>query len=231
MALDCMILAAGMEIWHWPSQALMLLVLVVGVIFGLVQGYLIAYLEIQPFIVTMAGMFFARGMTAVISTDQVSIVSDKFFTWLSGFRIQFPFGGYLNRKGILQLPYIRITVVVAILVVILIFLMLALYPVRPEPGTQWAATQQSATLMGLDVKKTQLKAYMPLQLPDFHRRHLLLPEHHVGNHQPGNGPGDERHLLSRYRRHAADRRCGKRNRLPVRCADQRYHLQSGADER
>ena len=61
---------------------------------SLVQGYLIAYLEIQPFIVTMAGMFFARGMTAVISTDQVSIVSDKFFTWLSGFRIQFPFGGF-----------------------------------------------------------------------------------------------------------------------------------------
>ena len=137
----------------------MLLVLVVGVIFGLVQGYLIAYLEIQPFIVTMAGMFFARGMTAVISTDQVSIVSDKFFTWLSGFRIQFPFGGYLNRKGILQLPYIRITVVVAILVVILIFLMLrytrfgrSLYAV--------GGNQQSATLMGLDVKKTQLKAYM-----------------------------------------------------------------------
>ncbi|HIV23292.1 MAG TPA: sugar ABC transporter permease YjfF [Candidatus Merdiplasma excrementigallinarum] len=159
VALDCMILAAGMEIWHWPSQALMLLVLVVGVIFGLVQGYLIAYLEIQPFIVTMAGMFFARGMTAVISTDQVSIVSDKFFTWLSGFRIQFPFGGYLNRKGILQLPYIRITVVVAILVVILIFLMLrytrfgrSLYAV--------GGNQQSATLMGLDVKKTQLKAYM-----------------------------------------------------------------------
>lgn len=159
VALDCMILAAGMENWHWPSQALMLLVLVVGVIFGLVQGYLIAYLEIQPFIVTMAGMFFARGMTAVISTDQVSIVSDKFFTWLSGFRIQFPFGGYLNRKGILQLPYIRITVVVAILVVILIFLMLrytrfgrSLYAV--------GGNQQSATLMGLDVKKTQLKAYM-----------------------------------------------------------------------
>ena len=152
-------LAAGMEIWLWPSQVLMLLVLVVGVVFGLVQGYLIAYLEIQPFIVTMAGMFFARGMTAVISTDQVSIVSDKFFTWLSGFRIQFPFGGYLNRKGILQLPYIRITVVVAILGVILIFLMLrytrfgrSLYAV--------GGNQQSATLMGLDVKKTQLKAYM-----------------------------------------------------------------------
>lgn len=159
VAMDCMILAAGIEIWHWPSPALMALVLVIGVVFGLVQGFCIAYLQIQPFIVTMAGMFFARGMTAVISTDQVSIVSDKFFTWLSGFRIQFPFGGYLNKKGILQLPYIRITVVVAIIVVILIFLMLrytrfgrSLYAV--------GGNQQSATLMGLDVKKTQLKAYM-----------------------------------------------------------------------
>ena len=47
--------------------------LVIGLVFGLVQGFLVGYLEIQPFIITMAGMFFARGMTAVICTDQVSI--------------------------------------------------------------------------------------------------------------------------------------------------------------
>ncbi len=158
-AMNCMVIAVGIEHWHLPSQVLMLLVLLIGLVFGLVMGFLVAYLEIQPFIVTMAGLFFARGMTAVLSTDQVSIVSDKFFNWLSNFKIVIPFGGYMNKKGVMQMPYIRITVVVALIVLVLIFLMLrytrfgrSLYAV--------GGNQQSATLMGLDVKSTKLKAHM-----------------------------------------------------------------------
>ncbi|HAW15369.1 MAG TPA: sugar ABC transporter permease YjfF, partial [Clostridiales bacterium] len=36
-----------------------LLALGIGLAFGLVQGFLVAYLNIQPFIVTLAGLFFA----------------------------------------------------------------------------------------------------------------------------------------------------------------------------
>ena len=76
VALDCMLLAYGMGSWHLSAPVMCLIVLVVGVVFGLVQGFCVGYLEIQPFIVSMAGMFFARGMTAVISTDQLSITQD-----------------------------------------------------------------------------------------------------------------------------------------------------------
>ena len=58
VAMDCMILAVGIEQWGWSSPVLMLLILAIGIIFGIVQGFCISYLEIQPFIVTMAGMFF-----------------------------------------------------------------------------------------------------------------------------------------------------------------------------
>ncbi|MGN0353799.1 MAG: sugar ABC transporter permease YjfF [Muricoprocola sp.] len=159
VAMDCMIMAVGIERWHWKSQVLMLLILVIGLVFGLVQGFLIAYVEIQPFIITMAGLFFARGMTAVICKEQVSIVSDKFFTWLSNFKIELPFGGYVNKKGILQLPYIRVTVVIALLIVLLIYLMLK-YTKFGRSLYAIGGNQQSATLMGLDVKKTKLKAYV-----------------------------------------------------------------------
>ena len=91
--MDCMILAVGIEQWGWSSPVLMLLILAIGIIFGIVQGFCISYLEIQPFIVTMAGMFFARGMTAVICKEQVSIVSDKIFTTLSSFKISLPLEG------------------------------------------------------------------------------------------------------------------------------------------
>lgn len=159
IAMDCMILAVGMEQWGWASPVLMVFILAVGVVFGLVQGFCIAYLDIQPFIVTMAGMFFARGMTAVICKEQVSIVSDKLFTWLSSYKITLPFGGYMNKKGILQLPYLRVTVIVALVVVVLIFLMLK-YTKFGRSLYAIGGNQQSAALMGLDVKKTKLKAYV-----------------------------------------------------------------------
>ena len=122
VAMDCMILAVGIEQWGWSSPVLMLLILAIGIIFGIVQGFCISYLEIQPFIVTMAG-------------------------------------GYLNKKGIMQFPYLRVTVVVALIVVLAIYLMLK-YTRFGRSIYAVGGNQQSATLMGLDVKKTQMKAYI-----------------------------------------------------------------------
>ena len=158
IAMDCMFLAVGMEQWGMSSPVLMILVLVIGAVFGLVQGYCVAYLEIQPFIVTMAGMFFARGMTAVICKDQVSIVSDKIFTAISNTKISIPFGGYTNKKGIYQTPFIRPTVLVALLVIVAVFLMLK-YTKFGRSIYAVGGNQVSATLMGLNVKKTKLLTY------------------------------------------------------------------------
>lgn len=161
VAMDCMIIAVGIEEWGWKSPALMLFVLVIGLVFGCVQGFCIAYLEIQPFIVTMAGMFFARGMTAVICTDQVSIVSDQLFVALSNAKLNIPFGigAYENKKGILQIPYVRITVIIALLVVLLIYLMLK-YTKFGRSIYAVGGNSLSATLMGLDVRKTKMKTYV-----------------------------------------------------------------------
>ena len=66
IAMDCMLLAVGMEQWGMNAVVLCMIVLLIGVVFGLVQGFCVGYLEIQPFIVTMAGMFFFLFLTAVI---------------------------------------------------------------------------------------------------------------------------------------------------------------------
>ncbi len=159
IAMDCMFLAVGMEEWGMSAPLLCVLVLLIGVVFGLVQGFCVGYLEIQPFIVTMAGMFFARGMTAVISTDQVSISQNAFFVGLANAKIKLPFGGYTNNKGVLQIPFMRVTVVVALIVLVLIFLMLR-YTKFGRSLYAVGGNEQSATMMGLDVKKTKLKAYV-----------------------------------------------------------------------
>ncbi len=159
IAMDCMILAVGMSRWGMGPIVLCVLVLVIGIVFGLVQGFLVGYLEIQPFIVSMAGMFFARGMTAVICREQVSVPADSLFYVWANAKINIPFGGYYNKKGILQVPYIRVSVVIALLVLVAIFLLLrytrfgrSLYAV--------GGSEQSATMMGLNVKQTKLKAYV-----------------------------------------------------------------------
>lgn len=161
IAMDCMFLAVGIEYWNMPAAVLMLLVMVIGVVFGLVQGFCVGYLDIQPFIVTIAGMFFARGMTAVISTQQVTIKSSELFVKLANLKFYMPFdiGAYVNNKGKLMVPYFRLPVLVAIVVLIAVFLLLrytkfgrSLYAVGGNP--------QSAALMGLDVKRTRMNAYI-----------------------------------------------------------------------
>ena len=159
IAMDCMFLAVGMERWGMNAPLLCVLVLVIGLVFSAVQGFCIGYLEIQPFIVTMAGMFFARGMTAVISTDQVSISTNQFFVNLANMKFEIPFGGYVNNKGILQIPFIRVTVLIALVVLVVVLLMLR-YTKFGRSLYAVGGNEQSATMMGLDVKRTKLKAYM-----------------------------------------------------------------------
>ena len=161
VALDCMLLAQGMGEWDMSAPVMIVLVLVVGLVFGLFMGFCVGYLEIQPFIVTMAGMFFARGMTAVISTNQLSITAevDQFFYDLANFRIYLPFGGTVNRAGKLVMPYIGIGVIVALVVLVAIFLMLR-YTKFGRSLYAVGGSEQSAAMMGLDVKKTKLKAYV-----------------------------------------------------------------------
>lgn len=158
IALDCMILAVGMEQWGMSAPVLCILILLIGIVFGMVQGFCVGYLKIQPFIVTMAGMFFGRGMTAVISTDQVSI-ANEWFVHLANIKIELPFGGYLNRRGVYQAPFIRVSVVVALLVLVAIFLMLR-YTKFGRSLYAVGGNEQSAVMMGLNVPLTKLKAYV-----------------------------------------------------------------------
>ena len=156
-----MLLAYGMGEWHMSAPVMCLIVLAVGLVFGIVQGFCVGYLEIQPFIVSMAGMFFARGMTAVISTAQLSItqeVNATFYGW-ANWRLNLPFGGVPNRKGVLIMPYLRVGVLIALLVLVVIFLVLR-YTKFGRSLYAVGGSEQSAAMMGLNVKQTKMKAYI-----------------------------------------------------------------------
>ena len=135
----------------------MLLAVAIGLAFGIVQGFLVTYMGIQPFIVTLAGMFFGRGMTAIISTDMISIKNELFLKW-ANYRFYMPFGS-TNKKGKFIPAYIPPTVVIAIIVVLIIAVLLKYF----KFGRKLYAiggNRQSALMMGLDVKKTMFRAYV-----------------------------------------------------------------------
>ena len=77
-----------------------------GIIFGTVQGFLIQKFKLHPWIVTLAGMFFARGSSYIISIDTITI-DNPVFTKISSFRIP-----------IIPGAFISINVVVSLLVVV-----------------------------------------------------------------------------------------------------------------
>ncbi len=158
VAMNCMILANSMQNKNMSAGSAIIIVLVVGVAFGVVQGFLIAYLDIQPFIVTLAGMFFGRGMTAVISTDMISI-TNKTFLSIANKKIYLPFGGYTNRHGVTMYPYIYPTVIIAIVILLLMFIMLKFTKFGRNIYAV-GGNEQSALLMGLNVRRTKFFVYI-----------------------------------------------------------------------
>jgi len=130
----------------------------IGLLFGLVQGYLVAYLEIQPFIVTLAGMFFARGMTTIVNSTPFNVENEAFVA-MKNTRIVVPFMGSVNKAGKYVDAYIQIGVVVALLIVVLFFCVLrwtklgrAFYAV--------GGNAQSALMLGINVKKTKFLSHL-----------------------------------------------------------------------
>jgi simple sugar transport system permease protein len=70
----------------------------IGLAFGIVQGYLVSYLEIQPFIVTLAGMFFAKGMVTVVSAEPQTAENAAFLA-LKDARVEIPWLGFWPRTA------------------------------------------------------------------------------------------------------------------------------------
>ena len=136
----------------------LLIALAIGLGFGLVQGILVAYLEIQPFIVTLAGMFFARGMTTIVNTYPFNVENSQFVA-LKDTRILIPGMGSYNKAGNYVDAYIEIGVIAALLIVVLMFCMLR----WSKLGRNFYAVggnSQSALMLGINVKRTRFLSHL-----------------------------------------------------------------------
>lgn len=158
VALVSMCSAVYLDYHNGSILGAVLISLGIGLAFGIVQGYLVAYLDIQPFIVSLAGMFFARGMTTIVNTNPFN-VQNKAFVALKDTRVIVPGLGSVNKLGRYVDAYVEIGVVVALLVVILMFIMLR----WTKLGRGFYAVggnQQSALMLGINVRRTKFLSHL-----------------------------------------------------------------------
>ncbi len=135
----------------------MLIALGIGLAYGLIQGYLIAYLDIQPFIVSLAGMFFARGMTTIVHTNPFNVENKAFNELKEPIRVAFL--GTVNKKGNLVPAKIEVGVFVALIIVLVLFFVLR-YTKLGRSFYAVGGNKTSALMLGINVKRTKFIAHL-----------------------------------------------------------------------
>jgi ribose/xylose/arabinose/galactoside ABC-type transport system permease subunit len=120
--------------------------LVIGITFGSVQGVLIQKFKLHPWIVTLAGMFLARGSSYIISIGALPI-NNSVFNFISSFQIPMGLGSYTT-----------ISVIVSLIIVALAVYVLK-YTRFGRTVYAIGGNENSAMLMGLPIEKTKILVY------------------------------------------------------------------------
>ncbi len=142
----------------WNPWVVMPLMLAMGATMGAIMGYFITYLNVQPFIATLAGMWIGRGLAYFISNELI-VINDRIYTLLDRTKILIPgLSNVVTQKG----DYITPSVVIAIAVFAAANYIAhytrfgrTIYSIGGAGG----ANEQSARLMGLPVNRTKVLVY------------------------------------------------------------------------
>lgn len=146
IALSTMVSASLVQQHGWPPGVVIPLVLLMGAVLGCGMGAIIQYFKIQPFIVTLAGMFLARGLCYVISIDTITIDND-FYTSVAQTKIPLPGGSFISISAVIAL------------VVVTFAIFVAGYTRFGRNVYALGGSEQSALLMGLPVARTKIIVY------------------------------------------------------------------------
>jgi ribose/xylose/arabinose/galactoside ABC-type transport system permease subunit len=125
-----------------------LLMITMGVLFGGLLGSIIQFFKVQPFIVTLMGLFFARGMAYIITLKSITI-TDPTYKFLALTPIYIP---YLHNT------YIYFTTFVAFIMLAVAFF-ISYYTRFGRTIYAMGNNEQSALLMGLAVTRTKIAVY------------------------------------------------------------------------
>jgi ribose/xylose/arabinose/galactoside ABC-type transport system permease subunit len=131
------------------SPALVMpLMLLMGILFGFTLGCIIHFLKVQPFIVTLMGAYFARGLAYIIDLNAVPI-ENSFYMSLALTPIAIPF---------IPKAYVYIYAIVGPLL-LLVAIYLSFFTRFGRTVYAIGNNEQSALLMGLPAGRTKIIVY------------------------------------------------------------------------
>ncbi|MET7241786.1 galactofuranose ABC transporter, permease protein YjfF [Methylobacterium sp. EM32] len=139
-------LAIAIERWGLPPLAAFALALLIAAAFGAAMGWIIAVLDLPPFIVTLAGMFLARGASFLISTESIPITA-PLYEAVSEASLRLPGGG-------------RLTIVAGLMLAVFVAGSILLHLTRfGTAAYALGGNRVSARLMGLRVGARTIAIY------------------------------------------------------------------------
>ncbi|MGV8926798.1 MAG: galactofuranose ABC transporter, permease protein YjfF [Ewingella sp.] len=129
-----------------PGYAFVI-VLFAGALFGGLMGWIIDTLKLPAFIITLAGMFFVRGMSFIVSEESLPI-NHPLYTELANYAWKMPGGG-------------RLTLLAMVMLLVVVFGIILAHRTRFGNNVYAVGGNSvSAALMGVPVRRTTIYIYM-----------------------------------------------------------------------
>ncbi|WP_140919568.1 galactofuranose ABC transporter, permease protein YjfF [Limnobaculum xujianqingii] len=140
-------LAKAIGEWGFDPLTAFVVIMVMGCSFGALMGWLIDALKIPAFIITLAGMFFLRGVSFLVSERSIPI-DHPLYSTLSSVAWKIPGGG-------------RFSLLAVIMLLVVIFGMVLAHKTRFGNNVYAiGGNATSAELMGISTRKTTIGIYM-----------------------------------------------------------------------
>jgi galactofuranose transport system permease protein len=146
LALATMVSSSLLEKSHMSPIIVIPIVLAIGTALGVFMGYLIQAFELPPFIITLAGLYLARGLCYVVSIDTIAI-TNPFFQEVAHARVPIFRDDSVSPSALIAVG------------VVLIGLFVSRYTKFGRTVYAIGGSEQSALLMGLPVARTKIAIY------------------------------------------------------------------------
>ena len=146
LALATMVSSSLLEKSHMSPLFVIPIVLGIGTAMGLFMGYLIQTFDLPPFIITLAGLYLARGLCYVVSIDTIAI-NNPFWENAAHAQLKIVGDAFLSPGALIAIG------------VVLIGLFVARYTKFGRTIYAIGGSEQSAMLMGLPVARTKMAVY------------------------------------------------------------------------
>jgi simple sugar transport system permease protein len=146
LAFSTMLTSSLLEKSHWDPLLVIPTVLLVGMSLGLAMGFIIQTFDLPPFIITLAGLYLARGLCYVISIDTIGI-TNSFWQDMAHAQINIAGNNFISSS------------VVIALAVVLVGMFVSRSTKFGRTVYAIGGNEQSALLMGLPVARTKIAIY------------------------------------------------------------------------